>query len=169
MYRMPSRPTRHRVALWRELHRLGAVNLVNATWALPYDDAGPPDAASLHAIVDAAGGTASSGEVSDQGAFDADLGRRLILACEQLWNGFFNRADELVWADEDRLAASPTARPTVSELRGQYADLLGQDLVMSGAAARAARRLDRLTARRARPRAPATRSSPPTSERFATT
>lgn len=34
-YRVPNDPSRHRVALWRELRRAGAVPLQQATWAIP--------------------------------------------------------------------------------------------------------------------------------------
>jgi len=34
-YRIPAEPSRHRVAVWRELRRTGAVSLQQATWALP--------------------------------------------------------------------------------------------------------------------------------------
>ncbi|MFL5766568.1 MAG: Chromate resistance protein ChrB [Actinomycetota bacterium] len=34
-YRLPSEPSRHRVAVWRQLRRVGAVPLQQATWALP--------------------------------------------------------------------------------------------------------------------------------------
>ena len=34
-YRLPAEPSRHRVAVWRELRRVGAVSLQQATWALP--------------------------------------------------------------------------------------------------------------------------------------
>ena len=34
-YRLPAEPSRHRVAVWRELRRLGAVPLQHGTWALP--------------------------------------------------------------------------------------------------------------------------------------
>ncbi len=34
-YRLPAEPSRHRVAVWRELRRAGAVSLQQATWALP--------------------------------------------------------------------------------------------------------------------------------------
>lgn len=35
IYRLPAEPSRHRVAVWRELRRAGAVALQQATWALP--------------------------------------------------------------------------------------------------------------------------------------
>ena len=34
-YRLPAEPSRHRVAVWRELRRVGAVSVQQATWALP--------------------------------------------------------------------------------------------------------------------------------------
>jgi hypothetical protein len=34
-YRLPTEPSRHRVAVWRELRRVGAVSLWQATWAVP--------------------------------------------------------------------------------------------------------------------------------------
>jgi DNA-binding transcriptional regulator PaaX len=34
-YRLPAEPSRHRVAVWRELRRAGAVSLQQATWAVP--------------------------------------------------------------------------------------------------------------------------------------
>jgi len=37
--RVPSEPSRHRVAVWRELRRAGAVQLSPGTWALPEVDA----------------------------------------------------------------------------------------------------------------------------------
>ena len=39
--RLPSEPSRHRVAVWRELRRVGAVQLGQGSWALP--DAPPFD------------------------------------------------------------------------------------------------------------------------------
>lgn len=35
LYRLPTEPSRHRVAVWRHLRRLGAVHLEGGTWALP--------------------------------------------------------------------------------------------------------------------------------------
>src|SRR5258708_26407824 len=34
-YHLPKDPSRHRVAVWRELRRLGAVALQQGTWAVP--------------------------------------------------------------------------------------------------------------------------------------
>jgi hypothetical protein len=34
-YRLPTEPSRHRVAVWRELRKTGAISLQQAAWALP--------------------------------------------------------------------------------------------------------------------------------------
>jgi hypothetical protein len=34
-YRLPADPSRHRVAVWRELRRVGALSLQQATWVVP--------------------------------------------------------------------------------------------------------------------------------------
>ncbi len=34
-YRLPTEPSRHRVAVWRELRRVGAISTQQATWAVP--------------------------------------------------------------------------------------------------------------------------------------
>ena len=49
-YRLPAEPSRHRIAIWRELRRLGAVPLQQGSWALP---AGEPFDAGLAQITDA--------------------------------------------------------------------------------------------------------------------
>jgi hypothetical protein len=35
LFRMRSEPARHRIALWRELRKAGAVSLGQSAWALP--------------------------------------------------------------------------------------------------------------------------------------
>jgi ChrB-like protein len=55
-YRLPAEPSRHRVAVWRELRRLGAVTLQQGTWAVP--DGQPFEAgfAQVAEAITAAGG-----------------------------------------------------------------------------------------------------------------
>lgn len=57
-YTVPSDTSRHRVAVWRELRRVGAVSPQQAVWALP-DQAGCRQALDqVKALVEAAGGEA---------------------------------------------------------------------------------------------------------------
>lgn len=37
-YNLPTEPSRHRVAIWRGLKKLGAVNLQQSMWVLPYNE-----------------------------------------------------------------------------------------------------------------------------------
>jgi hypothetical protein len=142
MYRMPSRPSRHRVALWRDLHRLAAVNLLHATWAVPHGEGGPPDLSHLLDIVTEAGGSASAAEVVGGRPIDDDLCDRLVDACDQLWDGFINEVDELEFAlaDTEIVDGQETA-DELAVLRDRFADLVVHDLVQSGASVRAACKL----------------------------
>ncbi len=56
-YRLPAEPSRHRVAVWRELRRLGAVPLQQGTWAVP---GGEPFEAGFAQVVEAI--TAAGGQ-----------------------------------------------------------------------------------------------------------
>jgi DNA-binding transcriptional regulator PaaX len=55
-YRLPSEPSRHRVAVWRELRRTGAVGLQQATWAVPARRDFAEVVSKVSDLVDAAGG-----------------------------------------------------------------------------------------------------------------
>ncbi len=35
LVRLPAQPSRHRVAVWRELRRIGALSLGQGSWAVP--------------------------------------------------------------------------------------------------------------------------------------
>ncbi|WP_402840628.1 Chromate resistance protein ChrB [Microbacterium sp. GXS0129] len=54
LVQIPAEPSRHRVAVWRELKRAGAVTIAQGTWALP-------DASRSRAALDRAGELASEG------------------------------------------------------------------------------------------------------------
>jgi len=73
-YRLPAEPSRHRVAVWRELRRLGAVSLQQATWALPARRDLAEAIAKVVALVEAAGGEAFT---FDAAARDEASGSRL--------------------------------------------------------------------------------------------
>jgi hypothetical protein len=54
--KVPSEPSRHRVAAWRELRRAAAVSLSNGAWAMPDGDDAATVRHRLAEIVDNAGG-----------------------------------------------------------------------------------------------------------------
>src|SRR5690242_21328911 len=55
-YRLPAEPSRHRVAVWRELRRLGAVALQQGTWAVPDGEPFATGFAQVVEAIKAAGG-----------------------------------------------------------------------------------------------------------------
>src|SRR5499426_889423 len=55
-YRLPAEPSRHRVAVWRELRRLGAVPLQQGTWAVPVGEGFDAGFADVVEAITAAGG-----------------------------------------------------------------------------------------------------------------
>ena len=55
--RLPAEPARHRMAVWRELRRSGAISLGQAVWAIPDLPAVRPLLERLAQLVEAAGGT----------------------------------------------------------------------------------------------------------------
>lgn len=54
--RLPSDPSRYRVAVWRELRRTGAVQVGQGTWALPASNATSEQIAKLEALTAPSGG-----------------------------------------------------------------------------------------------------------------
>ena len=54
--RLPADPSRYRVAVWRELRRVGAVQLGQGTWALPTGATTADDASRLRELVHGSAG-----------------------------------------------------------------------------------------------------------------
>ncbi len=55
-FRLPAEPSRHRVSVWRELRRLGAVPLQQGTWAVPDGELFATGFARAIGSINAAGG-----------------------------------------------------------------------------------------------------------------
>lgn len=94
-YRLPSDPSRYRVAVWRELRRAGAVSLQQATWAAP--DSPDFRAAIQRAveIVKAAEGEAIvMRSVPDDDASAASLERAFTEEREAEWVEFLADCDK---------------------------------------------------------------------------
>lgn len=56
-YNLPAEPTRARVAVWRRLKKLGAVNVKQALWFLPYSDDNRTQLQAAHGYIQSNGGT----------------------------------------------------------------------------------------------------------------
>src|SRR5262249_35779712 len=80
-YKLPAEPSRHRVAVWRELRKVGAVALQQGAWALPARRDFADAISRVLGLVEAAGGEALVFDASPRGdemtarlerAFNAD-------------------------------------------------------------------------------------------------
>ena len=87
-YRLPAEPSRHRVAVWRELRRLGAVPLQHGTWAVPEGE--PFDAGFAHVVkaIGTAGGRPVVLAVAEQEASAAQLEELFTAQRVAVWGEF---------------------------------------------------------------------------------
>ena len=87
-YRLPPEPSRHRVAVWRELRRLGAVPLQQGTWAVPEGE--PFEAGVAHVVkaIGTAGGRPVVLAVAEQEASAAQLEELFTAQREAEWGEF---------------------------------------------------------------------------------
>ncbi|MBA3575967.1 MAG: chromate resistance protein ChrB [Pseudonocardiales bacterium] len=144
--RMPTEPARHRMALWRELRRSGAVPLGQAAWAVPDLPAVRPLLRRLGELADAADGALLVLAARGHAAGDADRLEQLYAeAREQEWSEF--RADcgkYLAELDKEEalgkytLAELEEEEQSLDRLRRWYRDLRTRDLLASPPAADAA-------------------------------
>src|SRR5713101_5682808 len=77
-YRLTAEQSRHRVAIWRELRRVGAVALQSATWAIPTGDRFDEGLAKAMALVERADGHAL--------VFDVSGSEDNVVALEQMYS-----------------------------------------------------------------------------------
>lgn len=86
--RLPSEPSRHRVAVWRELRRVGAIQLGQGSWALP---ASPPFVEAVDKLVELVG--QHEGEVLALASSPNDESTRDSIS------GLYNEARRAEWAE----------------------------------------------------------------------
>ena len=149
LVRLPAEPSRHRVAVWRELRRAGAVVLNSGIWAVPAVPAFQP-------AIDRAGELArrGNGELLALDAQPRDEPTRALLeaAFEQArqaeWAEFISECDKFQQeiAKELRkgkliVAELEEEEHSLERLRRWYRELKTRDVLGVGAAAEAGTRL----------------------------
>ena len=72
LFRVPAEPSRHRVAVWRQLRRTGAVPLGQSAWLAPAATAFADGIARAVKLVEAAGGEAVVLDASGRQPADAE-------------------------------------------------------------------------------------------------
>jgi DNA-binding transcriptional regulator PaaX len=135
--RMPTEPARHRMALWRELRRAGAVPVAQAVWALPDLPAAEAVLANARRHVHAAG--AEMLALTADGHDPASAERLDALYAEaraQEWAEFTADCDKfLVEIDKEErvgkytLAELEEEEQSLDRLRRWYRDLRVRDLL----------------------------------------
>ncbi len=147
-YRFLGDDSRHRVAAWRELRKIGAVALQTATWAVPV---GEPFDAGLQratAIVQRAGGRALCFEVSADAETSAVLESLYGAEREAEWAEFFAECDKAeaelaseVAKEKFTLAELDEEEQNIDRLRRWYRELRARDLFNAPSATPGAMRL----------------------------
>ena len=153
--RVPAEPSRHRVAVWRELRRIGALSLGQGTWTFP--DA-PVFAGGLErvlelaeqgagevVVLDAAGRTDRDGErlealftadrQDEWGEFLADCGK------------FDAEIDKEIRTEKFTVAELEEEEQSLDRLRRWHRELRARDVFGAEAGAEADRQLQHCTAR----------------------
>ena len=149
LVQLPSDPSRHRVAVWRELRRGGAVPVGAGTWALPASPAFQPAIDRARALCDRGGGTfAVLDSVPRDAASEQVLRGAFVSARLEEWNEFGRDCDKFEHEIAEEVAKG---RLTFSELeeeeqsldrlRRWYRDLRKRDVLLLPEARDAERRL----------------------------
>src|SRR6516162_8992929 len=147
-YRLPPEPSRHRVAVWRELRRLGAVALQQGTWAVP--DGEPFEAGFAQVIeqITAAGGQPVVLAVANEQARAAQLGALFTAQREAEWGEFLSDCGKYetelageVAKGKLTLAEMDEEEQSLDRLRRWYRAIRSRDLFGAPSAPLAERRL----------------------------
>jgi hypothetical protein len=151
-YRLPPEPSRHRVAVWRELRRLGAVALQQGTWAVPD---GEPFNAGLSQVVEeikAAGGQPVVLAVADEEASAAQLEALFTAQREAEWVEFVSDCGKYetelageIAKGKLTLAELDEEEQSLDRLRRWYRTIRARDLFGAPSAPVAERRLKECT------------------------
>jgi hypothetical protein len=148
-YRLPAEPSRHRVAVWRELRRLGAVALQQGTWALPSGERFDAGLGRVIKTIAAAGGQPVIVTVADDD--DASVPRLQALFTAQRedeWGEFLSDCGKYeaelageVAKGKLTLAELDEEEHSLDRLRRWYRVIRARDLFSAPSAPAAERRL----------------------------
>jgi len=147
-YRLPAEPSRHRVAVWRELRRLGAVGLQQGTWAVPDGEPFEAGFAQVVETIRAAGGEPVVLAVAEEEASSAQLEALFTAQREAEWAEFLsdcgkyeNELADEVAKGKLTLAELDEEEESLERLRRWYRAIRARDLFGAPSAAEAERRL----------------------------
>jgi len=147
-YRLPPEPSRHRVAVWRELRRLGAVALQQGTWALPEGERFDGGFAQVIEAIKTAGGQPVVLAVADDEASQSQLEALFTEQREAEWGEFVGDCGKFeaelageVAKGKLTLAELDEEEESLERLRRWYRTIRARDLFGAPSAPDAERRL----------------------------
>jgi hypothetical protein len=148
-YRLPAEPSRHRVAVWRELRRVGAVSLQQATWAVPARPEFVEAVSRAVELIERADGDALVFDAAPQGdAMAASLEELFTSERDAEWTEFltectkFDREiDKEIRIKKFTAAELDEEEQNIERLRRWFRDLRARDLFGSSLRVEAERRL----------------------------
>ena len=146
-YRLPAEPSRHRVAVWRELRRLGAVSLQQGTWAVPEGEGFDAGLADVVEAIQAAGGQPVVLAVAEEASTD-QLATLFTEEREAEWGEFLSDCGKYeaelageVAKGKLTLAELDEEEQSLDRLRRWYRTIRARDLFGAPSAAAADQRL----------------------------
>ena len=147
-YRLSGDQSRHRVAVWRELRRVGAVALQSATWAIPAGDRFDEGLERATALVKRSGGQALCFEVAASEETVAAVEALYTAEREAEWVEFCSECDKAeaelhreIEKEKFTLAELDEEEQNLDRLRRWYRELRAKDLFGAPSAALGERRL----------------------------
>ena len=151
-YRLAAEPSRHRVAVWRELRRLGAVLLQQGTWAVPDGEPFEAGFAQVVEAITAAGGQSVVLAVADDQASTVQLEALFTEQREAEWAEFLSDCGKYeaelageVAKGKLTLAELDEEEQSLERLRRWYRTIRARDLFGAPSAAAAEARLKECT------------------------
>ncbi|MGW3101373.1 Chromate resistance protein ChrB [Streptomyces sp. NPDC001100] len=152
--RLPAEPSRHRVAVWRELRRIGALSLGQGVWAVPDVAVFADGVARALDLTEQSGGQAVTLNASGRGPRDAARFQAMFTAARsEDWTEFLADCGkfEAEIAKEIRIAKFTLAEleeeeQSLERLRRWHRDLTARDVFGAPEAAQAAARLKQCAA-----------------------
>jgi hypothetical protein len=147
--KLPAEPSRHRVAVWRELRRIGALSLGQGVWAVPDVPVFGDGIARAIGLTELSGGQAVTLNASGRGPEDAARFQAMFTAARsEDWTEFLADCGkfEAEIAKEIRIAKFTLAEleeeeQSLQRLRRWHRDLTARDVFGAPEAAEAGERL----------------------------
>ena len=134
-YRLSGDQSRHRVAVWRELRRVGAVALQSATWAIPAGDGFDEGLQRAVSLVRRSGGQALCFDVSASDETLSAVEGLYTAEREAEWAEFLSECDKAevelrreIETEKFTLAELDEEEQNVERLRRWYRDIRSKDL-----------------------------------------